>query len=128
MMTAEREAAGQRRKEGLEGAKISLPGNKEEAMTLEEEALAMAQVYLSFLSHHVRTGASVALGYVETIQRGLKPEILEETMQTKNGRKKSPSLKEMLELVALSQQKIILALEKIERQMEEFPAIQDSFD
>jgi hypothetical protein len=48
-------------------------------------------------------------------------------MQTKNGRKKSPSLKEMLELVALSQQKIILALEKIERQMEEFPTTDDSF-
>jgi len=86
--------------------------------TAVEELEPAETLYLGAISHHARTAAAVTMGYVELLQKALGEETLAQVIIPGNGRERPYRLADLLQRIRGSQQRLILALERVEREAE----------
>jgi hypothetical protein len=72
------------------------------------------ETVLTYLSHHVRTGAMVTLGFVELLEHTLSAEELDRLRFEDNHRGGPRTLRDVLGRIAKSQEKMVRMLESLE--------------
>ncbi len=72
------------------------------------------ETVLTLLSHHVRTGAMVTLGFVELLEHTLSAEELDRLRFEDNHRGGPRTLRDVLGRIAKSQEKMVRMLESLE--------------
>lgn len=75
------------------------------------------ETVLAFLSHHVRTGAMVTLGFVELLEHTLSAEELDRPRFEDNHRSGPRTLRDVFERIASSQERVVFQVEKMEREL-----------
>jgi len=99
----------------MNGTIGSFESRTQKALVVDAEPL-----YLGAISHHARTAAAVTIGYVELLEKALGEETLAQVVIPGNGREKPYRLADLLHRIRGSQQRLILALERVERESEEW--------
>jgi len=73
------------------------------------------ETVLTYLSHHVRTGAMVTLGFVELLEHTLSTDELDRPRFEDNRRGGPRTLRDVLGRIACSQEKMVRAVERVEK-------------
>ena len=81
------------------------------------ETLLDGETVLAILSHHVRTGATVTMGFIEMLERTLSAEELDRPRYKDNSHGGPRTLQDVFERITCSQERMVLAVEKMEKNL-----------